>query len=366
MMNIRIKRNFAVAVACLFGMFVGTSAIADEPLKVGFIFVGPITDKGWNHQHNRGRLELEQALAGKVHTNYVESVPEGPDSEPVLRQLAEDGHKLIFTTSYGYLDATINVAKMFPDVRFEHSGGLEQTENVSTYSVRFYEGRYVTGRIAGAMTKSNVVGYIAGYPVPLVIRGINAFALGLTDVNPKAVVKVVWLNTWYSPDREANAANLLIDQGADVITQVTDSTAPLMVAEERGVFAFGQSSDMSIFAPNAHLVSIVDNWGPYYLDRTRAVMDGTWETRNTWQGIADNALLLLEFNSSSLPADVIADANATVEAIRSGSFHPFTGPIKNQQGVEIVAKDEVMSDQQLITMDYYVMGVDDSLPISGQ
>ena len=366
MMNIRINRNFAVAVACLFGMFVGTSAIADDPLKVGFIFVGPISDHGWNYQHNQGRLALDKELGEKVQTNYVESVPEGPDSEPVLRQLAMDGHKLIFATSYGYLDAAINVAKMFPDVRFEHSGGFKQTENVSTYSVRFYEGRYVTGRIAGAMTKSNVVGFIAGYPVPLVFRSINAFALGLTDVNPNAVVKVIWLNTWYSPDQEAIAASMLIDQGADVITQVTDSTAPLKVAEERGVFAFGQYSDMSAFAPNAHLTSIVDNWGPYYIERTRAVMNGTWESGNTWEGIAENALFLSEFNSTSLPADVIADANATVEAIRSGSFHPFTGPIKNQQGVEIVGKDEVMSDQQLIAMDYYVMGVDDSLPNLGQ
>ena len=230
------------------------------------------------YQHNEGRLAIDEAFGGKVETTFVEFVPEGQDAERTIRQLAADGHNLIFTTSFGYMNPTIKVAESFPDVNFEHCSGYKRSDNVATYLARFYEGRYVSGRIAGAMTKSNTIGYIASFPIPEVVRGINAFTLGLRSVNPDATVKVVWVSTWFDPGKEGDAAKVLVDQGADVLTQHTDSPAPLQVAEERGVFAFGQASDMVAFGPTAHLSAIVNNWGPYYVERTRAAMDGTWES----------------------------------------------------------------------------------------
>ncbi len=356
-------RKIALALAvALFGLTASSAVISDEPLKVGFVYIGPVGDHGWTYQHNEGRLEVEEAFGDKVQTTYVEFVPEGQDAERVIRQLAADGHNLIFTTSFGYMNPTNKVAKMFPDVHFEHATGYKRADNVSTYSARFYEGRYVNGQIAGAMTKSNVIGYIASFPIPEVVRGINSFTLGLHSVNPDARVKVVWVSTWFDPGKEGDAAKALIDQGADVLTQHTDSPAPLQVAEERGILGFGQASDMHAFAPTAHLTAIINNWGPYYVQRTQDVLDGNWASQDVWSGIADGMVVMADFNAESLPADVIAKARETVEGIRSGQLHPFAGPIMDQAGNEVVAAGEVMSDGDLLGMNYYVMGVDGSVP----
>ena len=362
LLEIEMRRILLTLSAALFGLAAVTAAMAEDPLKVGFVYIGPVGDHGWTYQHNEGRLAIEEEFGDKVQTTYVEFVPEGQDAERVIRQLAADGHKLIFTTSFGYMNPTNKVAKMFPDVHFEHATGYKRADNVATYSARFYEGRYVNGQIAGAMTKSNTIGYIASFPIPEVVRGINSFTLGLHSVNPDAKVKVVWVSTWFDPGKEGDAAKALIDQGADVLTQHTDSPAPLQVAEERGVLAFGQASDMLAFAPTAHLTAIVNNWAPYYVDRTRAAMDGTWESQDVWDGIAKGMVVMSDFNSKSLPADVIAKAQETVEAIRSGQLHPFAGPIMDQEGNEVVAAGAVMSDGELLGMDYYVMGVDGSVP----
>ena len=357
-----MRRLVIAAAAALFGLFSASAAMSDEPLKVGFVFLGPIGDHGWTYQHNEGRLAVEKEFGDKVQTTYVEYVEEGQDAERVIRQLAADGNDLIFTTSFGYMNPTIKVAKMFPDVRFEHNSGYKRADNVATYNARFYEGRYVIGQIAGATTESNVIGYIGAFPIPEVVRGINSFTLGLHSVNPDAQVKVVWLSTWFDPGLEGDAAKALIDQGADVIVQHTDSSAPVQVAEERGIWAFGQASDMHHFAPTAQLTAIVNNWGPYYVERTRAVMDGTWASQDVWHGIAGGMIRIADFNDKKLSADVIAKANETIEAIRSGQLHPFAGPVMDQNGNEIVAEGSVMSDGDLLTMDYYVMGVEGSLP----
>ena len=357
-----MRKFLLICIATLFGTFATAGVVSAEPLKVGFVYVGPVGDHGWTYQHNAGRLAIEEELGDKVQTTFVESVSEGQDAERVIRQLAADGHKLIFTTSFGYMNSTIKIAEMFPDVAFEHATGYKRADNVSTYSARFYEGRYIIGRIAGAITKTNTIGYVASFPIPEVVRGINSFTLGLHSVNPDAKLKVIWVNTWFDPGKEGDAAKALIDQGVDIITQHTDSPAPLQVAEERGIVGFGQASDMSPFAPNAHLTAIIDEWAPYYVARTKAVLDGTWTSQDTWHGIDEGMVVMSEYNADVLPADVIADAEATEEAIRTGALHPFAGPIRDQQGNEVVAAGEVMSDGALLTMDYYVMGVDGSVP----
>lgn len=352
-----------VVLAALLPMigWIGAGQAA-EKLKVGFVYVGPVGDHGWTYRHDIGRQAVEKALGDQVETTFVESVPEGQDAERVIRQLASSGHKLIFTTSFGYMNPTVKVAKQFPDVKFEHATGYKRADNVSTYIARFYEGRYILGRIAGAVTKSNTIGYIASFPIPEVVRGINSFTLGLRSVNPDATVKVVWVNTWYDPGKEGDAAKALIDQGVDIIAQHTDSPAPLQVAEDRGVYGFGQASDMQAFAPKAQLTAIIDNWDDYYVARAKAVLDGTWESVDVWDGIAVGMVQMAPYNEAALPPEVVADAKATESAIASGALHPFTGPIKKQSG-ELAAKEgEILSDEVLLGMDWYVEGVEGKLP----
>lgn len=346
----------AVATAMLAG-----SASAADPTKVGFIYVGPIGDHGWTYRHDVGRLAIEKEFGDKVKTTYVESVSEGADAERVIRKLAQEGHDLIFTTSFGFMNPTVKVAKQFPNVKFEHATGYKRTDNVSTYAARFYEGRRVAGLIAGKMTKSNVVGYIGSFPIPEVVRGINAFTLALRSIKPEAEVKVVWVNTWYDPGKESDAAKALIDQGADVISQHTDSPAPVQIAQERGVWAIGQASDMSKFAPKSHMTAIVDVWDHYYVDRTRAVIEGTWKSEDTWDGLKEGMLEMSPYNEA-LPADVIAMAKQEVEDIKSGKSHPFAGPIKDQSGKVVVKEGETLDDKALLTMDWYVEGVQGKLP----
>jgi len=357
-MGIR-KIGAALAVAAAVGVAASTGAVAQ--LKVGFVYVGPIGDHGWTYRHDVGRLAIEKAFGDKVKTSYVESVSEGADAERVIRQLASTGHGLIFTTSFGYMNATVKVAKRFPKVKFEHATGYKRDKNVSTYAARFYEGRTVAGLIAGNMTKSNVIGYIGSFPIPEVVRGINAFTLSLQKVNPKATVKVVWVSTWYDPGKEGDAAKALIDQGADVILQHTDSPAPLQIAQKRGMWAVGQASDMTHFGKKAHLTSIVDVWNDYYIARTKAVLDGTWKSTDTWGGLESGMLELAAFNHK-IPARVRAKAALTIADIKSGKLHPFQGPIMNQDGKVMVPAGSVATDKQLLTMDWYVKGVEGKLP----
>jgi len=330
-------------------------AAGEEPFKVGFVYVGPIGDHGWTYSHNQGRLLIEETFGDKVETTYVESVKEGPDAERVIRQLAQSGHKLIFTTSFGFMNPTIKVAKSFPDVKFEHATGYQRADNVATYNARFHEGRAVIGTIAGHMSKTGKAGYIASFPIPEVVMGINAFTLAAQKVNPDFETRVIWVDSWYDPPKEADAAKAMIDQGVDVITQHTDSPAALQAAEERGLFAFGQASDMSKFGPNAHLTAILDTWGPYYIERVKAAMDGTWTSGEHWTGLKTGLVSIADYNPV-LPENVVAAAEAVRTGIIDGSVHPFTGPIMDQEGAERVAAGEMLGDDKVAVMDCYVKG----------
>ncbi|WP_026756255.1 BMP family ABC transporter substrate-binding protein [Sediminimonas qiaohouensis] len=339
-----------------------TTAMAQDPTKVGFVYVGPVGDGGWTYEHNQARLAVEEEFGDKVETVFVESVPEGPDAERVMTQMALDGADLIFTTSFGYMDPTINVAKKFPDVKFEHATGYKRADNVSTYGARFYEGRAVQGHIAGSMTESNTVGYIGSYPIPEVIRGINSAFIHARKVNPDVEFKIVWAYTWFDPAKEADAAKVLIEQGADVILQHTDSTAPHAAAQNAGgVITFGQASDMAEYKPKPRVSSIIDNWAPYYIERTRAVMEGTWESTDTWDGIGAGMVEIGEI-TDAVPEDVKAEALALKDRIGSGEYHPFTGPINKQDGSEWLAEGETAEDGTLLGMDFYVEGITGKIP----
>ncbi len=334
----------------------------DGPLKVGFIYVGPIGDGGWTFQHDQGRLAVVEAFGDKVETVYQETVPEGADAERVLTQMALSGCGLIFTTSFGYMDQTVAVAEKFPDIKFEHATGYKRAANLATYDARFYEGRAVLGHIAGKMTKSNKIGYIASFPIPEVIQGINCSFMHARKVNPAVEMSVVWAYTWFDPAKEADAAKALIDQGVDVILQHTDSTAPLAeAAKTPGVIGFGQASDMAAFSPSPRVTSIIDNWGPYYVKRVQAVLDGTWASGHTWGGMKDGEVVMGEI-TDAVPADLKAEAEGMIAAITAGTYHPFTGPINKQDGSVFLADGEVATDEQLVTMNFYVKGMVGDIP----
>ena len=354
-----IKSISACLAAAAFTL--GSALAQSDTVKAGFVYVGPVGDFGWSYEHDQGRLAVEEAFGDKVETSYVESVPEGADAERVMTQMALSGHDIIFTTSFGYMDPTINVAKKFPDVKFEHATGFKRADNVSTYSARFYEGRTVIGHIAGHMTKTNTIGYIASFPIPEVIRGINSAYLAAKKVNPDVQMKIVWVYTWFDPAKEADAANALIEQGADIIMQHTDSPAAMTIAEEKGIFAFGQASDMKQFGPTARLSSIIDDWAPYYIERVKAVMDDTWETKDTWGGM-DTGMVEIGSFADAIPADVQASAKAIQEAITAGTMHSFTGPINKQDGSPWLAEGETADDGTLLGMNFYVEGVEGTIP----
>ena len=332
-----------------------------KPLKVGFVYVGPTGDAGWTYAHDNGRKYMEEKLGDKVETTFVESVAEGADSERVIKQLARSGHDLIFTTSFGYMNPTLKVAKRFPRVKFEHATGYKRAKNVGTYFDRAYEGRYLSGVTAGLMTKSNILGYVASFPIPEVMRGINAFTLGARSVNPKVKVKVVWVSTWYDPGKERSAAETMILQGADVLTQHTDSPGVINAAEAKGVYAIGYNSDMSVYGPKAHLTAIVHNWGPLYTAKAQAVIDGTWKSEDIWDGLAEGALDLAPFNAA-VPQAARDKINAVKEQIKNGSLHPFAGPIKDQSGAIKIASGTIIPVGKLMGMSWYVEGVDGKLP----
>lgn len=336
-----------------------------EPLKVGFVYVSPIGDAGWTTQHNRGREQMQQALGDKVTTSFVEKVPEGADAERVIRDLAAQGHRLIFTTSFGFMNPTLKVAEEFPEVKFEHATGYKSAANVGTYNVRFYEGRYAAGVLAGRMTRTNTLGYVGAFPIPEVLQGINAFTLGARSVNPKAQVRVIWVNSWYDPGKERDAANALIGQGADVITHHTDSSAAVAAAEEKGRMAIAYHSDMSRFGPKAQLAAVTHHWGEYYTKTATSVLDGNWKPGNLWGGMKDGMIKVEAFNES-VPKDIVEQVEAKAAAIRAGEFHPFTGPIAGNDGKEIAAKGVVLTDEQLGKMDFYVAGVVGKVPAAGK
>lgn len=338
-----------------------TSAAGTAPLKVAFVYVSPVGDAGWTSQHDRGRRQMEDALAGKVTTKYVEAVPEGADAERVIRELAQSGYSPIFTTSFGYMNPTLKVAQQFPQTKFDHATGYKTAENVGTYNARFYEGRYLAGQVAGRMTRSNVAGYVAAFPIPEVVMGINAFARGMRSVNPAAQVKVVWTNAWYDPGRESEAANTLVSQGADVLTHHTDSTAVVQTAEAKKVYAIAYHSDMSKYGPHAQLTAVTHQWGDYYTKTVNDVLAGTWKPEAIWGGLKEGMIRMSPMNPI-VPSDTQALVDRTAADIVAGKFHPFTGPVRDNEGKERLAAGAVMSDDVLSKMDYYVEGVQGRLP----
>ena len=339
-----------------------------DKLKVGFVYLTNPGDHGWTYAHEVGRKQLQDHFGNKIETTFVENVPEGPDAARVIRDLVAQGNKVIFTTSFGYMEPTLKVAKENPDVMFDHITGYKRAPNMATGNIRFYEGRYVQGVVAGLTTKSNTIGYLGAFPIPEVIQGINAFARGLRSVNKDASIKVVWVNRWYDPVKESDAAKVLIAEGADVLAQHTDSPAMLQTAEKAGVKGFGQSSDMHEFAPKAQLFSSVNNWGPYYISQVQKVLDGSWSTGdgpdhwagNTWKGIGDDFLVLTEFKN--MPDGVAAKAEAARTGIASGSLNIFEGPMKDNKGNMVLEAGKVLDDGGLWGMNYYVEGVEGNIP----
>lgn len=353
--------HVAALAAATCALAVTGPSTAQQPLKIGFVYVSPIGDAGWTFQHDQGRKEMEKALGAKVTSKVVENVAEGADAERVIREFASTGSQLVFTTSFGYMNPTIKVAKQFPKVAFEHATGYKMDKNVGIYNARFYEGRYLTGVIAGKMTKTNVAGYVGAFPIPEVLQGINAFTLGMRSVNPKAEVKVVWVNSWFDPGREREAANTLISQGADVVTHHTDSTATVQAAEEKGVYAFGYHSDMAKYGPKAHLTATTHQWGDYYTKVAEQMIAGTWKPGSVWGGMKDGMIKLAPLNPA-VPKDVAEMTSSLSKDIISGKLHPFTGPIKDNTGKEQLAAGKTMDDEALAKMNFYVEGVQGTLP----
>lgn len=357
-----IRRNFIrFAAVAATALFAAGGAQAADPMKVGFVYVGPIGDHGWSYQHDQGRLAMEKHFGGKVKTTYVENVPEGADAERVIRKLASTGHQVIFTTSFGFMNPTAKVARQFPKVTFEHATGYKRAKNLGTYLSVTYEGRYISGFTAASVSKTGKIGYIASFPIPEVIRDINAVMLGMQKVNPKAELKIIWVNTWFDPGKERSAAEVMMDQGVDVIIQHTDSPAAMQAAEKRGKWAVGQASDMSHFGPNAHLLSVINDWSNHYIKSVQRVMDGTWKPENYWGGMDDDTIRIPEFNKK-VPAAVVAEAKKYMAGMKAKTFHPFTGPIKDQSGKVRVAAGKTMTNDELAGMNWYVEGVQGSIP----
>ena len=348
----------AFAAACfiapVFSQAPGPAA--QPPLKVGFVYVAPLTDAGWVRQHEEGRKAVDAAFGARVKTTYVENVAEGPDAERVIRDLAATGHKLIFTPSFGYMEPTLKVAKDFPDVKFESITGYKTAPNVATANARYYEGRYLAGVAAGRMTKTQVAGYVAGFPIPEVLQGINAFTLGMRSVAPKAVVKVVWLNTWFDPAREREAAMTLFNQEADVVAFHTASTAVMAAAQERGKLAVAYHSDMRKVAPEAQLLAVTHHWGDYYKQRVQAVLDGSWKSGDVWGGVKQGMIRAGDFGSK-VPRGVQDEVLARQRDIASGKLLPFAGPITDNEGHAVIPKGQALTDPQILGMNYLVSGV---------
>lgn len=337
-----------------------TPASPGAPLKAAFVYVSPIGEAGWTYQHEQGRLAMQKALGPRVQGTVVESVADGPDAERVMRDLARQGHRLIFATSFGYLEPALRVAAEFPDVRIEHAGGYKTAPNLNTYNARHYEGRWLAGQLAGRASRSGVVGYVAGFPVPEVIQGINAFTLGLRAANPKAQVRVLWVNTWFDPPKERDAAVALLQQGADVLTYHSASPAVAQAAEEKGAKLIAYHSDMSRFAPTAQLAAVTHHWGGYYTAVAQRVLDGSWKPQPVWGGMKDGFVQLSAL-SPALPKDVRDFVESRRRDLVAGKAHPFAGRIVDQLG-RVRQETGTMGDAQIATMDWFVEGVIGSLP----
>ena len=325
-----------------------------EEYQVGFVYVSPIGDAGWSYAHDKGRLAVE-AMNG-VTTSYVEAVPEGPDSERVMLNMARKGYDVIFATSFGYMDPMLKVAKQFPNAVFMHCSGFKQAKNMGNYFGRMYQPRYLSGMVAGEMTRSNILGYVAAFPIPEVIRGINAFTLGAQSVNPKVQVRVVWTKTWYDPATEKEAAKSLLDVGADVIAQHQDSPGPQEAAQEKGVYSVGYNSDMSAFAPKAHLTAPVWNWGPLYRQTVKQAREGSWKSEAIWHGMKEGIVDLAPFGQM-VPDSVRQKVLAKKEEILAGTADVFMGPVKDQKGEIRIPAGKAATDQEMLGMKYFVQGV---------
>ncbi len=332
-----------------------------EPLKAAWIYVGPVGDAGWSFAHDQGRKAVEAKFGDAVKTTFVEKVPEGADAERVIRDLAQQGNKIIFATSFGYMEPMLKVAADFPDVKFEHATGYKTAPNMRIYDASFYQDTYMAGVIAGSMTKSNTLGFVGSFPIPEVLRNINAFTLGAQSVNPKITTKVVWVNTWYDPGKESEAAQSLINQKADVLLQNTDSTAVLQTAEKNGKYAFGWDSDMSAFGPKAHLASAIVNWAPYYIKAIEEVKAGTWKTERTVWGVKEGLNDLIKI-ADVVPEDAKKRVDEIKAGLKDGSFHPFTGPVVDNTGKERLAKDQKADQAWLDKVDFFVKGVEGKVP----
>ena len=352
------RRTFLVAVTTAA---VSANAQTAAPLKVGILYNTPIAELGWNFQHHSGIQAMEKAYGNKVKVEYVENVNEGPDAERVIRQLAQNGNQVIFTPSFGYMEPTLRVAKDFPKIIFANGTGYKQADNVASYSAKFYEARYLLGVLAGHMSKSGVGGYVAAFPIPEVLQGINAFTVGMRSVNPKAEVKVVWVNSWFDPGKETQAANSLIVLGADVLTNHTNSPATVIEAEAKGKYSLGYQSDMAKLGPKSQLSAVVHNWGPYYTKLVGDVLAGKWKSSDTWGSYAEGFIQLAPFNAA-VPKDVASKITKLEADLKAGKAIPFRGPIKDNEGKERVATGGAMTVADMQKMDYYVMGVTGKVP----
>ena len=355
-----LKLCAGAAIAAL-SLTIAGGAEAAGKVKACWAYTGPVGDFGYSFQHDQGRLAAAKALGDKVDaTTFLENIPDS-DSERAIEQLARSGCAIIFTTSFCYMDATLKDAKKFPDVKFEHATGYKRAPNVSTYAAKFYEGRYVMGQIAGRMTKTNTIGHIASFPIPEVISGIDAYMRGVRTTNPNARIKIIWVNSWFDPGKEADAAKALFAQGADILTHDTDSAAALQEAEKAGKFAFGESSDTINFGPKAQLTANIANWGPYYTARIQALIDGTWKSEDTWDGIDQKMIVMAPF--TNMPGDVKATAEKTVADIASGAIRPFACPVLDQQGQDRCKPGaKALDDGAVLGMNWYVQGVEDKIP----
>lgn len=353
---------FVGVLLLMMALFVGCSQeeapaeeTSSEEMTVGFVYVGPIGDGGWTYAHDQGRLQLEEELG--VKTLYVESISDQDSSiESEIRNMVDQGAEVIFATSFGYMDYVEKLSKEYPEVTFFHCSGYKSTENMANYFGRMYEPRYLSGLVAGMKTETNKIGYVAAFPIPEVIRGINAFTLGVKEVNPDAEVEVVWTSTWYNPASEKEAAVALLDNGADVITQHQDTVGPQQAAEERGAYSIGYNTDMKEMAPEAYMTAPVWNWGPYYVDQVKAVMNDEFETHSYWEGLNDNIVALAPLTDLA-PADASEKVKAAKESIKNGDLHVFAGPIKNQDGEVMVEEGQTLTDDEMLNMMWFVDGV---------
>ena len=347
-------------IVALSVMFFSVAATAGDKTKVGFIYVGPTGDHGWTYRHDIGRQDVEKHFGDKVETTFIESVKYGPDAERAIRAMAKGGADIIFATSFGYMEPMLKVAKEFPNVKFEHATGYKQSKNMSSYGLRLYQARHVQGVIAGMMTKTNKICYVGAFPIPEVIREINTYYLGAKSVNPDVDIDIIWVNTWYNPGREADAAKVMIAEGCDMVAQHTDSPAPLQTAQKAGVLGFGQASDQYKFAPKAQLTATIDNWSPYYIAKVHAVIDGTWKSGDYFGHMKDDVVQMAPF--TNMPDDVKAFAQKIKDGITNGKYFAFTGPIKDNTGKLQLKDGEIADDGHLNSMMYYVEGIDAKVP----